>query len=84
MEVILAAATAILGVFCLTGAIEGYMFRYWSIVSRVLLGAASLMMMIPGTVTDLIGIALVAIAFVLDKLIFKPRSPEPVTQVQQD
>lgn len=84
VEVILAAATAILGVFCLTGAIEGYMFRYWSIVSRVLLGAASLMMMIPGTVTDLIGIALVAIAFVLDKLIFKPRSPEPVTQVQQD
>lgn len=84
VEVILAAATAILGVFCLTGAIEGYMFRYWSIVSRVLLGAASLMMMIPGTVTDLIGIALVAIAFVLDKLIFKPQSPEPVTQVQQD
>lgn len=84
VEVILAAATAILGVFCLTGAIEGYMFRYWSIVSRVLLGAASLMMMIPGTVTDLIGIAIVAIAFVLDKLIFKPRAPEPVTQVQQD
>ena len=80
MDVILAAATAILGVFCLTGAIEGYMFKYWSMVSRLLLGAGALMMMIPGTTTDLIGIGLVVLAFVLDKLIFKPQPKNPAAQ----
>lgn len=80
MDVILAAATAILGVFCLTGAIEGYMFKYWSTVSRLLLGAGALMMMIPGTTTDLIGIGLVVLAFVLDKLIFKPQPKNPAAQ----
>ena len=80
MDVILAAATAILGVFCLTGAIEGYMFKYWSTVSRLLLGAGALMMMIPGTTTDLIGIGLAVLAFVLDKLIFKPQPKNPAAQ----
>ena len=72
MEVVIASATAILGVFCLTGAIEGYMFKYWSPVSRVMLAVGALLMMIPGTMTDLIGIGLAVVGFVLDKLIFKP------------
>ena len=77
MDVILAAATAILGVFCLTGAIEGYLLKYWSMVARVMLGIGALMMMIPGITTDLVGIGLVVVAFVLDKLIFKPQPKDP-------
>lgn len=76
-EVVLAAATAILGVFCLTGAIEGYMFKYWSVAARVMLAAAALLMMIPGTASDLIGIGLVASAFLLDKLWLKPQPRHP-------
>ena len=77
MEVVIAAATAILGVFCLTGAIEGYMLKYWSTVTRIMLAVGALMLMIPGTVTDLIGIGLAVLGFVLDKLIFKPQPKEP-------
>ena len=77
MDVVLAAATAILGVFCLTGAIEGYLLKYWSMVARVMLGIGALMMMIPGLTTDMIGIGLVIVAFVLDKLIFKPQPKDP-------
>ena len=76
-EVVIAAATAILGVFCLTGAIEGYMLKYWSTVTRIMLAVGALMLMIPGTVTDLIGIGLAVLGFVLDKLIFKPQPKEP-------
>lgn len=72
VSVVAAAVTSILGVFCLTGAIEGYMFKYWSVVSRIMLAAAALLMMIPGTATDIIGIAIVAVGFILDLLIFKP------------
>ena len=77
MNVVLAAATAILGVFCLTGAIEGYLLKYWSMVARVMLGIGALMMMIPGMTTDLIGIGLVVVAFILDKVIFKPQPKNP-------
>ena len=77
MDVVLAAATAILGVFCLTGAIEGYLLKYWSMVARVMLGIGALMMMIPGMTTDLIGIGLVVVAFVLDKVLFKPQPKNP-------
>ena len=72
VEVALAAVTSIVGVFCLTGAIEGYMFKYWSKVTRAMLAVAALCTMIPGNVTDLIGIALIVAAWLLDKLIFKP------------
>jgi hypothetical protein len=33
--------------------------------------------MIPGLTTDMIGIGLVVVAFVLDKLIFKPQPKDP-------
>ena len=76
-EVVIAAVTAILGVFCLTGAIEGYMLKYWSTVTRIMLAVGALMLMIPGTVTDLLGIGLAVLGFILDKLIFKPGPKEP-------
>jgi UPF0716 family protein affecting phage T7 exclusion len=37
-----------------------------------MLAVGALMLMIPGTLTDLIGIGLAVLGFVLDKLIFKP------------
>ena len=77
LEVILAAVSSIFGVFCLTGAIEGYMFKYWSKVSRILLAIAALLTMIPGTVTDLAGLVLVIAGVVLDKLVFKPGPAQP-------
>ncbi len=76
LEVALSVVTSILGVFCLTGAIEGYMFKYWSTITRVMLACAALLTLIPGSITDLIGVGLVVVAFLLDKLIFKPGPKE--------
>ncbi len=42
------------------------MFRFWSKPSRVLLGAAALLMLKPGTVTDVAGAALIIAALVLE------------------
>lgn len=72
LEVALSAVTSVLGVFCLTGAIEGYMFKYWSVPARVLLAAAALCTMIPGSMTDIAGVVLIAAGFVMDQFIFKP------------
>ena len=72
LEVTLAVVTATLGIFCLTAAVEGYMFQYWSKLTRVLMGAAAILMLIPGSVTDIAGIVLIAAAWVLNKFVFKP------------
>jgi TRAP transporter 4TM/12TM fusion protein len=82
-EVVSSAITAILGVFCLTGAIEGYMFKYWSVPSRILLGAAALCTMIPGTLTDLIGVGLIVVGFVLDTFVLKPQPVSETPKAQE-
>lgn len=64
-EIIQAMFTAMIGIFCLCGALEGYMLTTFRPVSRILLGVAALCTIIPGTVTDLIGIALIAVVAVI-------------------
>ena len=64
-EIIQAMFTAMIGIFCLCGALEGYMLTSFRPVSRILLGVAALCTIIPGTVTDLIGIALIAVVAVI-------------------
>lgn len=75
VEIALAAVTAVLGVFCLTGAVEGYIFMFWGPVPRVLLGAAALLMLKPGIATDLIGLGIIAAAVVLN-LVLKQNKRE--------
>ena len=70
-EVVIAVLTATLGIFCLTAAVEGYMFRCWGSVTRILMIAAALLMLIPGTFTDAAGVVCAVLAFLLEKLIFK-------------
>ncbi len=56
-DVVWAVSTAILGILCIVIAFEGILFIKWHAVSRVLLGAASLLLLVPERITDLIGIA---------------------------
>lgn len=75
-EVALAACTAVIGIFCLAAAVEGYMFQQWSPVSRVVLAAASLLTLIPGSTTDIIGIVLIVVAYGLNRFVFRPVKKE--------
>lgn len=67
MTVMIAVATAVFGIFCLTAAVEGYMLRYWNVPSRILMGMAAVCLMIPGSVTDLAGAGCIAAAFILSQ-----------------
>lgn len=61
-EVALATVTATIGVVCLAGGLHSYFFfgiaRWWE---RVLLIAAALVLIKPGLVTDLVGLALIGV-----------------------
>ncbi|MBI3063280.1 MAG: TRAP transporter fused permease subunit, partial [Deltaproteobacteria bacterium] len=61
-EVVLAAATAIIGTIALAGAMSGFFFGAVFWWQRILLGTGSLTLIYPGWRTDLLGLALVAIA----------------------
>lgn len=74
-SVIMAFITSIVGIFCLAGAVEGYIFRFWGIVPRILLGVAALLLIDPGMTTDLIGLGLLASAIMID-VISKRVKPE--------
>jgi len=58
VEVGLAVMTASIGIFALSVGIIGWLFVPLSIIERLLFGAASLLLITPGSVTDLGGIAL--------------------------
>jgi TRAP transporter 4TM/12TM fusion protein len=59
LEIALAAVTASLGIFALSVAIIGWLFVPLGLVQRLVFGAASLLLIKPGSVTDLAGIALI-------------------------
>jgi TRAP-type uncharacterized transport system fused permease subunit len=59
--------SAIVGVYCLAGGLQGYVFREAPWWQRILLLAASLLLIKPGYVTDAIGLALLAIVLVAQK-----------------
>ena len=67
LEIAQSIVTAIVGISCLGMAFEGYIYKIGNVnvVSRVLLIAGALCLTIPGTVTDLVGLAVVVVTVAL-------------------
>ena len=66
-EFIIIIITSVIGMFAISAALEGYMTTKLNIVFRLALAAAGLMLIYPGTVTDVIGIAITAGIFVISR-----------------
>jgi TRAP transporter 4TM/12TM fusion protein len=61
LEVVIAVVTALIGVFCLAFAIEGYLWSSATWLERACAGAAALLLIMPKTSTAVPGLALMAI-----------------------
>ena len=77
-EVLRSAATAIVGIFLLACAVQGWFMGYRSSwIIRAPLVVAALFMISGGLTTDLVGVAMAIGLFVLQKFIFgKQGAPE--------
>ncbi len=64
-------ATALIGTLCLAGAVEGYMFGKTRAWQRVLMFIASLSLLAPGLISDLIGLGILALVFASQKFLNK-------------
>lgn len=72
LTVIWAAITAIIGLACVACAAVGTFFFgniRFHIIQRILFSCASLFLIVPGVFSDLIGMAVIAISFIIGKLL---------------
>ncbi len=65
VEVILICITSLVGIFAVSAALEGYLLRHMPVYQRLISVVGGLLLIYPGTVTDIIGLVLVAIVVVL-------------------
>jgi TRAP-type uncharacterized transport system fused permease subunit len=61
--------TAFAGIFCLAAGVDGWLLRRANLLERFLLIVAGLALVYPSTMGDAIGFGLLAIAFILQKVI---------------
>lgn len=72
-EVVLICITSVVGMFGVSASLEGYMFTHMKWYERIVAAGGGLLLIYPGWVTDIIGLALVA-AVVLVQIIIKRNS----------
>lgn len=74
-EFVMIIITSVIGMFAISAAIEGYMTTTLNPVFRIVLAAAGLMLIYPGTVTDIIGIVITVGIFAIQMSQKKSASP---------
>jgi TRAP transporter 4TM/12TM fusion protein len=62
------SVAAVIGVMCLAAGLQGYMLREARWWERILLVTAAILLIKPGYISDAIGLALLALVFVVQKL----------------
>lgn len=68
IQVVSICITAIIGIYGVAAGLSGYLVQPLNIVLRLLCVAGGLTLLIPGTVTDIIGVVLLVIVIVLQKM----------------
>jgi TRAP transporter 4TM/12TM fusion protein len=66
-EIALAAVTALIGIFAVSAALEGYLSGPMNLVVRLIFAAGGLLMIVPGVVTDAGGFILIAAGFLIQR-----------------
>ncbi|MEC5423948.1 TRAP transporter permease [Virgibacillus sp. C22-A2] len=66
ISIVTITVTSLIGIIALSGALEGFLMREMKFISQLILGAGALMMIIPETTTDIIGIVIVITMFAIN------------------
>lgn len=66
MDVAVVVTTTVIGIVAISAALEGYFATNLNWLFRILIGAAAISLIIPETITDIIGLAIVIVIFALN------------------
>ncbi len=72
-EIVLLVITAVAGIFIISAGMEGYLLKEMPWWERIMALAGGLCMVIPGIVTDAVGVALIALLIVIQKFTGKKK-----------
>ena len=64
MQIILIVITSLIGIFGVSAALEGYIFTNMNPIQRIMSAASGILLIDPNPITDIIGVALIALVFV--------------------
>ena len=67
-EIVLLVITALCGIYIISAGMEGYMYKHMPWWQRILALAGGLCMIIPGLTTDVIGLVLIVLIFLFQKI----------------
>ena len=73
-EVILIAITSFVGIFGIAAGLEGYLMGNMNVLIRLIIVVGGVLMIIPGTLTDVIGLACIAAAVAFQWLMSKRKA----------
>ena len=65
-EFVVIIITSVIGMYAIAAGLEGYMLTNLNTAFRVILIAAGLMLIYPGTLTDIVGTAITVAVFVVE------------------
>ena len=80
LQVVQISISAMLGIFGVAACLNGYMFKKIHWILRIVLLVGGLTLIIPGTVTDIVGLVLVAAAVAYQKISAKKNQPAVAAQ----
>ena len=63
VQVVMVVITSFAGMFGVAGALNGFLFRQMNPLVRILFAGGGLLLMVPGTLTDVVGLVIFALAF---------------------
>ncbi len=75
-EIVLLCVTALCGIYIISAGMEGFMYKKMSWFERIIALVGGLCMVIPGIVTDAVGLALIVIVFIIQKIGAKKNKPK--------
>ena len=73
-EVVLICITSLVGIFAVSAALEGYFLRNMKWYERIVSAIGGLLLIYPGLVTDVVGVALVGIVLVFQLVLGKKKA----------
>ena len=76
-QIILIVITSVIGIFGVSSALQGYILTNMNVIQRIMAGAAGLLLIDPGIVTDTVGISLIAAVIVWQVLQKKANKSTP-------
>ncbi len=65
-DIVLNVSTAVVGIIALSAALEGYFRTHLNVVLRILLLAAALFSVVPGLTSDIIGLSVILVIFIIN------------------